>query len=112
MRIIRGAINIPENNEKSIEKGTEELLNHIIKKSKLSKTDIHFFIVSATKDITKIYPCEIIRKNFKYKSVPLLCVQEMHVEGSLPLTIRFLIIAAGNDSHEFYYLRDTSELRE
>jgi len=42
----------------------------------------------------------------------LLCVQEMDVEGALPMTIRFLIQMDGEDSNHFVYLGGAAGLRD
>lgn len=42
----------------------------------------------------------------------MLCVQEMFVENSMPLTIRFIIQCRGEDETKFFYLNDTKQLRE
>ncbi|TYB31614.1 MAG: chorismate mutase [Candidatus Mcinerneyibacterium aminivorans] len=110
MRIIRGAINLKKNSKKEIKHCTEKLMNEIVKKEKLKERDIYSIIISVTKDITKKNPCTIVRK-MGFVNTALMGVQEMQIEKSMPLTIRFLIHSRGKDSTKFYYLKDTAKLR-
>ncbi len=111
MKVVRGAVNIPSNTEEEIRKGTQELFAGVLKKASIKPRQIHFLLISATPDITASYPCAAIR-SLGFETLPLLCVQEMNVEKSLPLTIRFLLTARGRDKRFFCYLRETSRLRE
>ncbi|HHH85099.1 MAG TPA: chorismate mutase [Firmicutes bacterium] len=110
MKVVRGAINIPANTKEEIQKGTQELFNAVLQEARIKPHQINYLIVSSTPDITAFYPCAAIR-NLGYDTLPMLCVQEMDVEGSLPLTIRFLLTAHGKNRRFFCYLRDTSRLR-
>lgn len=110
MRVIRGAINIKKNTEVEIEKNTKKLMNKIIKNEKIEEKDIYSIIASVTKDITKMNPCTVIRY-MGFDKTALMGVQEMHIEKSLPFTIRILIHAEGKNNTKFYYLKDTKQLR-
>ncbi|MDO5714462.1 MAG: chorismate mutase [Tissierellia bacterium] len=101
MKAIRGAITISNNVESEIVKQTEYLFQELVKRNHLKEESIVSVICSCTKDITAAYPGIAIR-NLGF-NVPVLCVQEQFVEGSLPLCIRILIhtISPSNPSHVY-----------
>ena len=111
MGVIRGAINLKENSVEEIERATFLLFDTIKERYNLKEEDIIMFIISATNDITKKYPCAVIRKS-GFENLPLLCVQEMYVENSMPLVIRFLIQCKDNVDSGFVYLGETDKLRK
>ena len=110
MIVVRGAVNISSNTEDEIRKGTLELFHAVLKESGVKPSRVISLLISATPDITASYPCAAIR-NSGYETLPMLCVQEMDVDRSLPLTIRFLLTARGRNRRLFCYLRETSRLR-
>jgi chorismate mutase len=110
MIVVRGAVNIPSNSREEIRKGTLELFETVLRRARIKPSRIISLLISATPDITASYPCAAIR-NLGYETLPMLCVQEMNVDESLPLTIRFLLTARGRNRRFFCYLRDTSQLR-
>lgn len=111
MYAIRGAVNCHENTSGAIDSAVIELFTEIQTNSGISEKDVISIIVSATKDITAKYPCETIRK-MGYENTALLCVSEMDIDNSLPLTVRVLIHCHGHGTTKFFYCRDTAQLRK
>ncbi len=109
--MIRGAVDIKEDTPAAIRDGVEKLLKAISDEVTLLPECIRTFIVTSTRDIRSAYPCAFIRRS-GYERTPLLCVQEMDVEGALPMTIRFLIQMDGEDSNHFVYLGGAAGLRD
>jgi chorismate mutase len=68
---------------------------------------------SVTKDLDAIFPAAIARSRPLWDNVVMLDVQQMHVEGSLPRCIRFLIHAHLPISQPIHhiYLRQAAKLR-
>jgi chorismate mutase len=66
-----------------------------------------------TKDLDAIFPAAIARSRPLWDNVVMLDVQQMHVEGSLPRCIRFLIHAHLPISQPIHhiYLRQAAKLR-
>ena len=93
-RGIRGAITVAHNNEKEILEATHTLLQEIVEKNTLSNENIAEDMVSviftSTQDLNAAYPAVAARK-MGWTNVPLLCMQEMAVAGSLKRCIRVLI---------------------
>ncbi|NEP18347.1 MAG: chorismate mutase [Leptolyngbya sp. SIO4C1] len=113
IQAIRGATTIAENSESAIRDAVDELLEALETRNQLDPANIISATFSATRDIDATFPAAIARTRPSWDSVALLDVQQMHVEGSLPLCIRFLIHAYLPLHTEVYhpYLRGAQTLR-
>lgn len=114
MRGIRGAITVAENTKAEIEKATLELLTAMLEENDITADDVDAVTFTATKDVTAAYPAVAARKIEGFKYVPLTCMQEMEVEGSLRLCIRALFFTSLNKSKEeirHVYLKGAANLR-
>ena len=111
---IRGAITVDENTCEAIKNATVELFSAVIEQNELKPEDIVYINFSATKDITKAHPAKFIRTELGISSIPLMCYQEMDVEGALEMCIRLLIVinTINNDfSAKHVYLKGAKVLR-
>ena len=91
VRAIRGATTVPENSVIAIREAVHELLDELEAHNRLDYDEIVSATFSATRDLDAIFPAAIARERPHWSNVPLLDVQQMHVEGSLERCIRFLI---------------------
>lgn len=91
VRAIRGAITVDENSVEAIAQAVSELLDAIEANNPIDPTRIVSVTFSVTRDLDAIFPAAIARKRPKWDYVPLLDVQQMHVEGSLPRCIRLML---------------------
>lgn len=91
VRAIRGATTASENTVKAIREVVTELLNAIETHNQLDPEDIASVIFTTTRDLDAIFPAAIARERPRWDNVPLLDVQQMHVEGSIKYCIRVLI---------------------
>lgn len=91
VRAIRGATTVPENTVEAIRGAVHELLDELETHNQLDPNEIVSIMFSVTRDLDAIFPAAIARERPLWRSVPLLDVQQMHVEGSLERCIRFLI---------------------
>lgn len=109
---IRGAISVEENSVESITHNTRILLETMINENQLSNEEMVSVLFTATSDLTKIYPAKIARE-FGLTDVPLMCLQEMYVEGSLEKCLRVLITinCRPERSVSHFYLKKAAELR-
>ena len=89
-RGIRGAISVEGNSAEAILGATRELLERIVAANKLRAEDIASVIFTATPDLNAAYPARAARE-MGWANVPLLCMQEMAVVGSLPRCVRVLV---------------------
>lgn len=89
-RGIRGAITVEANTADAMLSATRTLLEHIVTANELSGDDIASVIFTATTDLDAVYPA-VAAREMGWVHVPLLCMQEMAVRGSLQRCIRVLI---------------------
>jgi chorismate mutase len=114
VRAIRGATTATDNTVESIREAVTELLNGIITHNDFQPEDLVSVVFTATPDLDAIFPAAIARELPYWKDVPLLDVQQMHVEGSLSRCIRVLIHLNSPKSQGemlHLYLRHAQKLR-
>lgn len=91
VRAIRGATTVEENSAEAIAQAVIEMLDAIEANNPIDPTRIVSATFSVTRDLDAIFPAAIARKRPNWDCVPLLDVQQMHVEGSLPQCIRLML---------------------
>lgn len=110
---IRGATTIERDNEEEIIKNTLELIKEVIGVNGLDKEKVTAMFFSCTRDITSAYPAKAAR-HMGFTDIPLMCFQEMHVEGSLEKCIRLCIFYDGEVHKQdirHIYLKEAKGLR-
>ena len=114
LRAIRGATTATENTVEAITEAVAELLDETETRNQLDPTEIVSVTFSVTRDLDAIFPASIARHRPYWDNVPLLDVQQMHVEGSLQRCIRLLIlvnIPTNPNKVCHTYLREAQNLR-
>ncbi|MBD2082852.1 chorismate mutase [Leptolyngbya sp. FACHB-17] len=91
VRAIRGATTASENTIEAIREAVIELLDELETYNQLDPEEIVSATFTVTKDLDAIFPAAIARERSHWANVPLIDVQQMHVQGSLERCIRFLI---------------------
>ncbi|MBD2089383.1 chorismate mutase [Microcoleus sp. FACHB-1515] len=91
VRAIRGATTVSDNSIAAIREAVTELLDELESRNSIDPDEIVSATFSVTRDLDAIFPAAIARERAHWQNVPLLDVQQMHVEGSLDRCIRFLI---------------------
>lgn len=114
VRGIRGATCVTEDDPQQIRDATRELIEQILERNQIVDFDeIISAIFTTTADLTSTFPAEAAR-HIGMSLVPLLCAQEIPVEGSMPLCIRVLLHVNTDRSPaqiEHVYLREAQKLR-
>ncbi|HHW89375.1 MAG TPA: chorismate mutase [Clostridiales bacterium] len=92
---IRGAITVENDSVQEITSATKELMNEIAQKNDLNAPDkkIISILISATKDITAIYPAAVLRE-MGYNDAALFSSQEPDIKNSLSKCIRLMVNVA------------------
>jgi chorismate mutase len=90
MRGIRGATCLAENDAAEMREAVSELLGAVIERNQLSTDDMVSIILTATPDLTCAFPAAGAR-DFGLVDVPLLCAQEINVDGALQRVVRILV---------------------
>ncbi len=112
-RGVRGATTIEHNTQEQILSATQTLLTTMLTQNQIDSQDIASILFTTTADITAAYPAKAARE-LGMQLVPLLCFQEMQVEGSLPFCIRILIhwnTSQPQDQIQHIYLNQAQQLR-
>ena len=111
---IRGATTASGNSVKEIEDAVVELINELIARNNLNKTNILSIIFTATKDLDACFPASIARKCNGLNSVAFLDCQQMHVFNDVDFCIRILaqVLLPPNYPIKHPYLRCASKLRK
>ncbi|MGJ3245591.1 MAG: chorismate mutase [Elainellaceae cyanobacterium] len=114
VRAIRGATTASENSIEAIRDAVSELLDALEHLNHLNPDHVISATFSVTRDLDAVFPAAIARERPHWQHVPLLDVQQMHVEGSLERCIRVLIhvnVPEPLASVHHSYLRQAKELR-
>ncbi|MDQ0161536.1 chorismate mutase [Aeribacillus alveayuensis] len=91
IRGIRGAITVDANEEKEIVEATERLLQEMVKQNDITPERVASVFISATQDLTAQFPAKALRRLEGWTFVPVTCMQEMIVPGSLEKCIRIMM---------------------
>ena len=111
--IIRGATTASGNSAKEIKDAVEELINELISRNNLNKTNLLSITFTATKDLNACFPASIARKCNGLDSVAFLDCQQMYVSNDLDFCIRIMaqVLLPPNIPLKHPYLRGASKLR-
>ena len=113
VRGIRGATTITEDNTAEVLASTRELLEALRRENDFNHEDIASILFTVTADIRSVFPAQAARV-MGWGLVPLLCFQEIEVQGSIPLCIRVLITIntdKAQDQIKHIYLKGAAQLR-
>ncbi len=90
-RSIRGAIDVSENTRRCILERSRELLQTILSENDVDVEDVIAILFTATADLDAIYPAHAARE-LGFTETALMCMQEMHVVGSLEKCLRVMVL--------------------
>ena len=110
---IRGATTASGNSVNEIEDAVVELVNELISRNKLAKTNILSITFTTTKDLDACFPASIARKCNGLYSVSFLDCQQMYVSNDVQFCIRIMaqVLLPSNNSIKHPYLRGAAKLR-
>lgn len=91
IRGVRGAITARRNEEQEVMNATERLLKEMISSNKMDPDEVASIFISATDDIDAAFPAKALRNIDGWTYVPVMCMKELAVSGSLPMCIRVMI---------------------
>ena len=110
---IRGATTASGNSFKEIEDAVVELIDELIIRNNLIKTNILSITFTATKDLDACFPASIARKCNGLNSVAFLDCQQMYVPNDVDFCIRIMaqVLLPSKNLVKHPYLRGASKLR-
>ncbi|MEO0408429.1 MAG: chorismate mutase [Cyanobacteria bacterium P01_A01_bin.135] len=91
VKAIRGATTASENTVDAIREAVTELLTTLESYNQIDTDQIISATFSVTRDLDATFPAAIARERSHWQDVPMIDLQQMHVEGSLERCIRVLI---------------------
>ena len=91
VRAIRGATTATANTTEAIGEAVSELLDEVEARNQLDSAEIISAVFTATRDLDAVFPASIARQRPNWDNVPLLDVQQMHVQGAIERCIRVLL---------------------
>ncbi len=113
LRALRGAITVDADRADEITGQTTRLLETLYERNGLVHDDVVSIMFTATQDLHSIAPA-VAARGFGLTDVPLICTQEMHVEGSVGRCVRILAhVRTDRQRHELrhVFLRGAVVLR-
>ena len=113
VRAFRGATQLSADTKEDMRSAVVELLKEMLSVNSLGHEDLISILFTATPDIQSDFPAAGVRE-FGLVDLPLICAQELDIEGALPRTIRLLIHANSSLSRaqiSHVYLRGAAILR-
>ena len=110
---IRGATTASGNTYEEIEDAVVELIDKLISRNNLKKTNFLSITFTATKDLDACFPASIARKCCGLDSVAFLDCQQMHVSKDVGFCIRIMaqVLLPPNFPINHPYLRGAAKLR-
>jgi chorismate mutase len=114
VRGVRGATTVQRDESHEIRDAVQELIEAMLEQNDLTSMDIVSAIFTTTPDLVSEFPAHAARL-YGWTDVPLLCAQELPVDGALPRCIRILLhVETTRLRHEMrhLYLRDAILLRQ
>jgi len=112
MYALRGATTVERDTSADIAERTAELLGVVLDRNDVAIDDIVSVILTATPDLRADFPA-VAARSVGLSHTPLLCCQEIPVEGSVERCVRALLhvyLPAGSDVHHVY-LHGARQLR-
>lgn len=113
LRAIRGATQVERDTPDDIAEATTELLRAMLADNRLVEAALLDAVFTCTPDLRSAFPAEAAR-GLGWRDVPMLCTQELDVEGALPRCIRVLLraeIGIPRMDVRHVYLRGARSLR-
>jgi len=113
-RGIRGATTVSENDEIQIITNTRVLIEEMVEKNNIVPTDISHVFISVTKDLNAGFPARALREINGWTYVPVMCMAEIDVPGSLPRCIRVMMVTnttADQEAIKHIFHEDAVKLR-
>ncbi len=109
---LRGATTVDADTKADIRQRTEELLTQLIERNALAADDIVSIVFTATTDLKADFPA-VAARALGLSSTPLLCAQEIPVEGAMARCIRVLVHCYGpaGATRHHVYLHEARRLR-
>ncbi|MEU4267340.1 chorismate mutase [Streptomyces sp. NPDC026092] len=89
VRAVRGAVQLERDEAGHMSEQVEELLTAVLERNGLTPDDLISIWFTATPDLHSDFPAAAARR-IGIVDVPLICAQELDIEGAMPRVVRLL----------------------
>ncbi|MDP9418454.1 MAG: chorismate mutase [Actinomycetota bacterium] len=113
LRAVRGAIQLDVDEREHLVSSVTELVKAVLDQNGLAPDDLVSVLFTATPDIHSEFPA-LAARSTGLGAVPLLCAQELDIDGAMPRVVRLLVHAETDLPREeirHVYLRGAAALR-
>jgi len=113
VRALRGAVTAAADTKEEVIRSTTEMLEEMLDRNEVGADDVVNILFTATEDVTSEFPAAAVRR-IGLSHVPVLCARELSIEGSLPRTIRAMMLINTDKAREqlrHVYLGEARQLR-
>lgn len=91
MRGVRGATTVSNNESEEIISHTQNLVEEMVAANQIKPEDITHVLISVTSELNADFPAKALRRLTGWTYVPVMCMQEIEVTGSLKKCIRVMM---------------------
>jgi chorismate mutase len=113
-RGFRGATTVTKNVAAHMMQETKELILQMVRANGIKPEDISHVFFSVTADLNAAFPAKVARELPGWSHVPVMCMQEIDVPGSLCRCIRIMLVAKTTlkqEKIEHIFLNEAVRLR-
>jgi chorismate mutase len=113
VRAIRGAVQLEVDDRDHLLTCVDELIREILGQNDLATDDLISMLFTATPDLHSEFPA-LAARQLGIGDVPLLCTQELDIDGAMPRVIRVMVHAETDRTKgevRHVYLRGAAALR-
>jgi chorismate mutase len=113
VRAIRGAVQLEVDDREHLLTCVDELIREILGQNDLATDDLISMLFTATPDLHSEFPA-LAARQLGIGDVPLLCTQELDIDGAMPRVIRVMVHAETDRTKaevRHVYLRGAAALR-
>ncbi|HEX5017505.1 MAG TPA: chorismate mutase [Actinomycetes bacterium] len=114
IRAVRGATQLTADDPEEMADAVVELLSEMLARNDLSTDELVSVIFTSTPDLRSTFPAAAAR-TLEIGDVPLICAQELNVEGALPRVVRVMahvMLDRPRKDVAHVYLRGAEVLRQ
>lgn len=90
MRAVRGATCLTADDSSEMREAVKELIGEMLTLNGLTTDDLVSIMLTGTPDLTSAFPA-VGARDFGLTDVPLMCAQEMNVDGALARVVRIMM---------------------
>lgn len=114
VRAIRGATQLETDEARHLLERTGELMQVVLERNELDPDDVISVLLTVTPDLRSAFPAAAVRA-LGITDVPMMCAQEIDVEGAMPRVVRLMAHAETPQARgqiRHVYLHGTNVLRD